>query len=132
MSLVLCDGGEAIALKLFTNKISTPENLVLRLFTSNTTPAKTDTVSTYTETSGFGYAAVTLTGSSWTTSGANPTTISYPMQTFTFTGALGMVYGYYLTRVSSADLVIAERFASPISIVSNGDSISITLHVTLT
>ena len=75
MALVVVNNGESIALQYLTNKAATPENLVLRLFTSNTTPAETDTAGTYTEASGSGYAAITLTGASWTVSGT--TQIAY-------------------------------------------------------
>lgn len=129
MALVVVNNGESIALQLLTNKLATPENLVLRLFTNNITPGETDTAGTYTEAAGFGYAAITLTGATWTVSGV--TQIAYPEQTFTFTGALGNVYGYYLTRATSADLVLAERFTgAPFAINNNGDQIKVTLVIT--
>ena len=129
MALLFVNNGESIALQLITNKLATPENLVLRLFTSNTTPAETDTAGTYTEASGSGYAALTLTGASWTVSGT--TQIAYAEQTFTFTGALGNVYGYYMTRASSGDLILAERFSgAPFAIANNGDQIKITPVIT--
>src|SRR3990167_1427120 len=120
MVLVVVNNGESIALQLITNKLATPEDLVLELFTSNTTPGETDTLATYTLASGFGYAAITLTGASWTVSGT--TQIAYAEQTFTFTGALGDVYGYLLKRATSLDLIIAERFTgAPFNIANNGD-----------
>jgi hypothetical protein len=131
MAGVLVDNGESLMLQLIVNKITTPENLVLRLFTSNTTPGETDTAGTYTEASGSGYSAITLTGSSWTVSGTSPTQIAYAQQTFTFTGALGNVYGYYLTRATSADLVAAERFSDgPYDVQNNGDTIKVTVQIT--
>lgn len=129
MALVVVNNGESIALQLITNKLPTPENLVLHLFTSNTTPGETDTTATYTEATGFGYAALTLTGATWTVSGT--TQIAYPEQTFTFTGALGNVYGYYMTRVTSGDLFCAERFTgAPFNIANNGDQIKVTPVIT--
>jgi len=129
MALVVVNNGESVALQLLTNKLVTPENLILRLYTNNITPGETDTAATYTEATGSGYAAITLTGASWTVSGT--TQIAYAEQTFTFTGALGNVYGYYLTRATSADLVLAERFTgAPFSINNNGDQIKITLVIT--
>lgn len=133
MALVIVDNGESVALQLITNKATTTRDLVLRLFTSNTTPAETDTAGTYTEASGNGYAAITLTGASWTVSGTAPTSIGYAQQTFTFTGALGDVYGYYLTRATDDDLIAAERFTgAPFNIANNGDQIKITLAITAT
>ena len=129
MALVVVNNGESIALQLITNKLVTPENLVLKLYTSNTTPAETDTAATYTEATGFGYGAITLTGASWTVSGT--TQIAYAEQTFTFTGALGDVYGYYLIRATSLDLILAERFTgAPFNIANNGDQIKVTVVIT--
>lgn len=129
MALVVVNNGESIALQLLTNKLATPEDLVLELFTSNTTPAETDTLVTYTLASGNGYAAITLTGASWTVSGT--TQIAYAEQTFTFTGALGNVYGYLLKRATSLDLIIAERFTgAPFAIANNGDQIKVTPIIT--
>lgn len=129
MTLVVVNGGESIALQLLTNKLATPENLILELYTSNTTPAETDVIGTYTLASGNGYANVTLVGASWTVSGT--TQIAYAEQTFTFTGALGNVYGYLLKRESSLDLVLAERFTgAPFNIANNGDQIKVTVVIT--
>ena len=131
MALLVVNNGESIALQLITNKLATPENLILRLYTNNITPGETDTAATYTEASGNGYAAITLTGASWTVTGTAPTSIGYAEQTFTFTGALGNVYGYYLTRATSADLILAERFTgAPFNIANNGDEIKITPTIT--
>lgn len=130
MPLVVPNQGEQIILEAATGKTA-PQNLVLRLFTSNTTPAETDTEATYTEASGNGYAAITLTAANWTTTPGAPTETAYPEQTFTFTGALGNVYGYYLTQVTSGKLVWAERFTgAPFNIQNNGDQIKITLKLT--
>jgi hypothetical protein len=131
MALLFCGNGEIVALSLIVNKVTATENLVLKLFTNNHTPVAGDTAGTYTEASGFGYAAVTLTGASWSVSGSGPATASYAQQTFTFTGGLGNVYGYYMIRASSTDLIYAERFASaPFLISNNGDQIKITPQVT--
>ena len=115
----------------FLNKTAS-QDLVLRLYTSNTTPAEGDTDSTYTEASGSGYSAANLTAASWTVTGGSPTTAAYPEITFTFTGALGNVYGYYVTQTSSGILMWAERFTSgPFNIQNNGDQIKITPQITL-
>lgn len=122
MTLVVPDGGEDIILAYVVNKDS-PEDLVLRLFTNNITPGESDEVGDYTEASGNGYASIELAGASWTVSGG----ASYAQQTFTFTGALGDVYGYYMTRKTSGELVWAERFSgAPFNIANNGDQIKIT------
>lgn len=128
MALVFPDVGENIVLEALVNKTA-PQNLVLRLYTSNTTPGESDTAGTYTEASGSGYNAITLTGASW--GSASGGSISYAQQTFTFTGALGNVYGYYMTQASSGTLVYAERFTDgPYNIANNGDQIKITPTIT--
>jgi hypothetical protein len=54
------------------------------------------------------------------------------LQTFTFTGALGSIYGYFMTRATSGRIALAERFPSaPYAIVNNGDSIDLTPTITL-
>jgi hypothetical protein len=131
MALLFPNNGEGDALQYLVNRAA-PENLVLRLYTSNTTPAEADTAGTYTEATGFGYAALTLTGASWgAPSEGAPSSIAYAQQTFTFTGALGNVYGYYLTRATSGRIAYSERFSDgPYNIVNNGDQIKITPTIT--
>lgn len=133
MSLVVCNNGESVALQYLVNK-ATPENLVLRLFSSNTTPAETDTAGTYTESSFTGYSAITLTGASWgAPSEGAPTSITYgSQQTFTCSGASSdTIYGYYMTRATSLDLILAERdAAAPFSITTSGETIKITPAIT--
>lgn len=131
MAVVFTDAAELIALKNFINNTA-PESLVLRLYSNNRSPAKTDVVGDYTEVSGNGYSAVTLTPGSFSFSTGDPATAAYPQVTFTFTGAAGNVYGYYVTRASSEDLMFANRFSNaPINIANNGDEIRITLSLTL-
>ena len=127
MAGVLIRQGEQILLEAFVNKTA-PQSLVLRLFTNNWTPAETDTESAATEASGNGYAHCDIdTGSSWTFTGADPSSITYAEQEFAFTGALGNVYGYYITQVTSGKAVIAERFTDgPYNIQNNGDKIKVT------
>jgi hypothetical protein len=126
MALLVPNVGEVTALSYLVGKTATTENLVLRLYTNNATPAETDIASTYTEASGFGYASITLTGATWTITGGAPSPATYPQQIWTFTGALGNVYGYYLTRLTSLDLVYAERFVDgPYNIVNVGDQVKL-------
>ena len=131
MTLLVPNNGEGDALQYFVNRAA-PENLVLRLYTNNITPAETDVAATYTEAAGFGYAAITLTGASWAApSEGSPSSIAFAQQTFTFTGALGNVYGYYETRFTSGRIALAERFTDgPYNIANNGDQIKITPQIT--
>lgn len=128
MTIMVPNTGEVIALSYLVNK-SAPENLVYRLFTNNITPAETDTAATYTEMSGAGYAAVTCTGASWTVTGGAPSSATYAQQTFTFTGAGSAIYGYYVTRATTGDLVLSETFTS-FTPAANGDNLKITPTIT--
>ena len=131
MTLLVPDVGEGRMLRAIVNNTA-PENLVLRLYTNNITPAETDTAGTYTEATGSGYASITLTGASWSFTQGAPSYASYAEQTFTFSGALGNVYGYYLTQLTSGILMWSERFPSaPYNIVNNGDNIKVTPYLEL-
>lgn len=130
MALVIPNGAEKVALENFLNKTA-PENLVLRLFTNNVTPGESDVVGTYTEASGSGYSSASLTAASWTVTEGAPTEGVYPEVTFTFTGALGNVYGYYVTGATSGAIKWAERFTgAPFNIQNNGDQIKVTPKIT--
>ena len=127
MALSFPDVGENLALEMIVNKTAA-QNLVLKLYTSNTTPAEGDTAGTYTEASGSGYAAITLTGSSWGSAASG--SIAYAQQTFTFTGAIGPIYGYFVVQASSGTLLYSERFAASETFNNNGDQLKITPTIT--
>lgn len=132
MSLVVPNVGEGIMLTNVVNKAAA-ENLILKLYSNNITPSESDTDSTFTEVTGYGYSAVTLIGATWNTpTEGDPSFTTYPKQTFTFTGAFGNVYGYYMVQATSGDLVYAERFiGAPFDIQNNGDKIEITPKIEL-
>lgn len=134
MTLAFGSFGEQQALGYITNKVTSTENLVYRLFATNVTPSHTDTYSTYTEASGGGYSTPSaLTGSSWSISGSNPATASYAQQTYTFTGALTTnttIYGYFVTgATNTTSEYFAEAFTS-FTPASNGDNIKLTPQIT--
>jgi len=131
MTLKLVNGGESLALQYLVNKAS-PQNLVLRLFKNDKTPADADVVGDYTEANFTGYAAPTLTGASWTVTPGDPATAAYAEQDFTSSAdqSAQTVYGYYLTRATGGELVWAERFPTSQVIQNNGDRISITPRIT--
>ncbi len=131
MTLLVANASEVIIMENFLNKTA-PQDLRLKLYSSDTTPAETDTQATYTETTGGGYADTALVAANWTVTPGNPTTASYPEITFSFTGAAGNVYGYYVVQEISGALMWAERFTNaPLNIQNNGDEIRITLQITL-
>lgn len=87
--------------------------LTLRLFSNNHTPAVGDTIASYTEVSGGGYAAKSLASGTWNITSGNPTVATYTAQDFAFTGATsapGTVYGYYITDASNV-VRAAQRFS---------------------
>lgn len=131
MSLLAPSAGSSLMLQALVNKTA-PQDLKLKLFSNNHTPANADTAGSYTEASGFGYAAITLTGASWAVTAGNPSSITYATQTFTFTGALGNVYGYFLVQSASGIIEWAELFTGgPYLIQNNGDQITVTPLITL-
>ena len=130
-ALVLADEGATQILGTFLRSVTTGD-VKLHLYCTNVTPnaSGTDTVSTYTECTGGGYAAVTLTrGTNWTISGNAPTEAAYLEQTFTFTGALTTnttIYGYYVTDSGSTVLIWSELLGSTFVPANNGDNVKIT------
>ena len=133
MPLLVPNNGEGDMLTALVAKAAA-ENLVLRLFQSNTTPAEADVTATYTEATFTGYAALTLTAASWVVTEGAPGSAAYPLVTFTSSIAqtAQLVYGYYLTRVTSGRIAWAERFTDgPYSIVNLNDAIRVTPIITL-
>jgi hypothetical protein len=130
MPINLTNNGKDISLSYLVGKSTTPENLLLKLFTNNiTTLSSSDTAASYTEASGGGYTYKTLTGGNWTIGSGIAT---YPTQTWTFTGAVGNVYGYYLVRATTGDIVLSEKFSGgPYNVQTNGDNISVDLSLTI-
>ncbi len=110
------------------------ENWSLRLFSTSHTPAVTDTLATYTaiEASFTGYSPITLTrsltSSTWSTPTATGTTIDptnnnsistygASAQSFNATSAQ-TIYGYFWSGVTSGVGLVAEQFASSISLTN--------------
>lgn len=133
MSLVLLNQGESDWLSMAVNKAA-PQNLLLRLYKSNTTPAETDTEASFTEADFTGYASATLTGANWSVTPGAPSEASFAQQVFTSSADQTSqdVYGYYLTQLTSGRAQWAERFPSgPYPIANSGDNIGVTPKITL-
>jgi hypothetical protein len=129
MSVIITNTGKQKALEYFVGKDTSPESLVLKLYSNNYTPTVDDVVSSYTEVTGGGYASKSLTSSSWSIDSG---IASYPQQSWTFTGSAGSVYGYYVVSATSSDLLFAEKFPNgPYTVSTNGDIIRVTLSLTL-
>lgn len=127
MAGIYVDQEEETCLKWRVNFDGTGTNLTLHLYSNNKTPADADTEASYTEATFTGYAAKTLTGSSFVITGGAPSTAVYAKQTFTSSAdqAIQYCYGYFLKR--GTKLVGAERFSDgPYAIVNNLDYIDVT------
>ena len=123
--LVMPNSGEEAALTLFL-----ASNTILQLYCADKTPAETDTVASYTLCTGNGYASKTLTGGSWAITPGAPTVAVYAQQTYTFSGALGTVYGYVVTNAAGTTLYWAEKFSSSVTIATDQDQIKVTPRIT--
>ncbi len=130
MAIVIPDAAEVEWLKraLYANAGS--ENLSLRLFSNNVTPAESDVAGTYTEATFTGYAAKTLTSSQSGATWAVPTTSSGTTssqygtnQTYSPTTSQ-TIYGYYLLFSTSGTIAGAEAFGAG-KPLANGDSLLI-------
>ncbi len=131
MALVLADIGADAILEAYFNKAfpAGGDDLTLKLFVIEVTPADSDTIASYTEAVGGGYAAKTLTNGSWTITSTNdPSDAVYAEQVFTFTGPLttnGTIYGYWVEDADGV-LIFAEKFSSSFTPVTNGDHLDFT------
>jgi hypothetical protein len=129
--------GEAFSLEYLVNK-SAPQNLVLRLFkndvTNGLTQAQKDALvaADFTEADFTGYAAITLTGATWTVTPGDPAIAAYPVQTFTSSAnqTLQNIYGYYLTRVTGGELVWFEALVAPVPFEFLNDNLLVTPRIT--
>jgi len=134
MALVVPNASEVIMLNYILN-IDAPENLSIRLYANNVIPDENSTVATFTEVAnGLGYTTggQSLTPGSWSVISGNPSQAEHTEVTWTFTGAAGNVYGYYVTRDTGGELMWAESFTNgPFNITTNGDEIKITPRLTL-
>lgn len=118
MAMVWVNVGEVEALKRLLYSDASAEDLTLKLFKSNTTPAETDVAGTYTEADFTGYSDETLTssqtGSTWevpTTSGATRSDYQTPL-TWTCGSTGNTIYGYFVVGATSGILYFSERFAT--------------------
>lgn len=130
MALVVPDVGEVRLLGMALGTLA-QEDQTLKLFVTNVTPAEGDTAGTYTEATGGGYAAKTLTAANWPdpTTAAGTTSSSYAEQTYTFTGALTTnptIYGYFVVGATSTVLLWAELAGATFTPANNGDTYKVT------
>ncbi len=129
MAFAFVNTGRKIVTEAFINKTAT-QNLSLRLFTNNITPADTTVATDLVQATFTGYAAATLNGATWGAANTGrPSVSSYPIQTFTssVTQATQQIYGYYIVQATSGILLGLERFVdAPIPITNLNDFVTVT------
>lgn len=141
MSLVVPNISDVLMLQYIVNMIgqgggAAPSNgqRLLRLFTNNLTPGKSNVLADITEaTAPTGYAPITLVGSNWTTtSSLGVNSAVYSLQTFPFTTGV-TIYGYYVTTIEGTPrLLWVERFSTaPYTLPAGGGEIAINPRFTL-
>ncbi len=140
MAAIVTNTAEILMLQLLLNIVAqdggtppTGGNRRLRLFSSNTTPTAATIIGELTETTIAGYSAITLTGTSWsTTTTAGVGLAFYSQQTFTFTTE-ATLYGYYVTTADvSPQLIWVERFTDgPYELASGGGNVGVTPRIKL-
>lgn len=113
------------------------DDLDLKLFKNNHTPADTDDATDYVEADFTGYAAEPLVQGNWAYTPGDPSTAVYGDVVYTSTAGSQsqIVYGYYLVQRNTGDLILAERFddndpTAPYTIVNVGDTITVPLATT--
>lgn len=127
MALTVPNEGEAQILAWIA-----AQNLQVKLFANDVTPSETDTAATFTEVSGGGYAAKSLTSSDWTVTPGSPASMTSTPQTWTFTAGVGSIYGYFVVATATGKLLWAERFTgAPFVMANSGDQTKVTLNFTL-
>lgn len=142
MPLVVPDKGEIVLLEYIVNiSRDNTEHPVLHLYTNDIDPEDAShgasgedfSTGTFTEAVESGYAAITLTGSNWTTTQAAGVTTAQYNTGVTFTFAVGEdVYGYYVTNTDD-EIMWAERFpGAPVELPTiGGGNIGIRSKITL-
>lgn len=106
--IITPSAGEVASLK----RVLAP-NLSLKLYSNNLTPIETTTTGSFTEVSGGGYVAKTLTFANWGFITGDPSYGLYnAVQRFLFTGTTavpGTIYGFYVVDPNGVTLW-CERF----------------------
>jgi hypothetical protein len=132
MTLVIPNVGEA-AMQDNSLKATTPEALILKLYSNNYDAVNSSVAGSFTEVTGGGYASKTLTRAGWNAAvPGSPTSSTYgTAQVFSFTGTIAAVVGYFLVGATSGTLYWAERlYAGAGQAFGNGDSLTVTPKIT--
>jgi len=98
-------------------------DLVLRLYCNKHAPSDKTSASDLKEVRGYGYKSIKLSGAKWVVSNGKA---EYPPVEFLFSGAAGKIYGYYLTKSNSGDIIGIEKFVETVEITGADQKIIIT------
>jgi len=127
MALNVPAQGEIQMLKYSLNFVAA-EHPVLRLYSNSRSPLETDGMGSYSDLpNSYGYAGKVCSGGLWTVTSGNPSQAAFAEQTWTFTGSVGPVAGYYVVNSTAAVMLWSEQFTGgPYNIVNSGDQIKLT------
>lgn len=127
MTMVIPNEGEVAALEYWLEKAASLRDQTLSLYSSNTTPAESDTVSTYTKKSDDGFTPATLTRATWAAaSGGDPSSKAYAQQSWTSTADSITLYGYLVESATDAELWWSEKIYSSGQVFNTDDVLKIT------
>lgn len=134
MPLVVPDAGELRLLDTMLKlALSTNENHILKLYQTNVTPNSASVPASFSEANFTGYAARTLTRSSWNsavTVSAKAESSYGSVQSWTCGTTGNTIYGYWVEGSTSAKCLWAELFSTS-RVLANGDVLNITPKFTL-
>lgn len=130
MSLLIPNTAQTYILNLLLN-----QTLKLKLYSNDVTPTITDTLASFTEVAGGGYADITLNFANFVVTEGPPAVGVYDsFKDFDFTGATsgpGTIYGYMITNNAEDLLYWVERFPTVPLEPINGSQIRIKPRITL-
>lgn len=108
-------------------------NYTLRLFSNDVAVSESLTEASFTEATFTGYAALALTGGSWTSTPGDPGVGTYAQQSFvrSSTGAAQSIYGYYVVTTAGGLLRWYEKFDNAVVMELINDEIRVTPRMTL-
>ncbi len=132
MAIVIPDAAKIPWMKRMLYDNAGSENISLRLFKTNVTPADSDTAGSYTVADFTGYSNFTLTstqsGSTWPvpTVSSNKGTATY-QTTATWTATTDQtIYGWYMVFATSGTIAASQSFGAGKPLVgANSDQLSI-------
>jgi hypothetical protein len=113
--------------RMETLRLSLSKDIVLRLFENDLLPDYYNTIESFKEIRGGDYKPKVLSSGKWKYGFVADVPIAtYPDQIFEFTGAVGLIYGYYITDRDNKIVRWAEKFADgPYEVLRNGDKVTV-------